>query len=50
MPVSYHECHFRKNEIARDRLQIFAMLLLTGIDQNGPNNRNGLAESTSIFM
>ena len=41
MPVSYHECHFRKNEIAREGLQNFAMRLLTGIDRNGPNNRNG---------
>ena len=32
------------------RLQIFAMRLLTGIDRNGPNNQNGLPESTSIFL
>ena len=31
-----------------ERLRIFAVRLFTGIDQNGPNNRNELPELTCV--
>ena len=33
-----------------ERLRIFAVRLFTGMDQNGPNNRNGLPELILICM
>ena len=33
-----------------ERLRIFAVRLFTGMDRNGPNNRNGLPELTSICV
>ena len=32
-----------------ERLRIFAVRLFTGMDRNGPNNRNGLPELMSSF-
>ena len=33
-----------------ERLRIFAVRLFTRMDRNGPNNRNGLPELTSICI
>ena len=32
-----------------ERLRIFAVRLFTGMDRNGPNNRNGIPELMSSF-
>ena len=36
-------------EIKYKRLRIFAVRLFTGMDRNGPNNRNGLPEGRISF-
>ena len=56
MPVSYHEygmstdMSLSKERNNKRKTANVRMCLFTGMDRNGPKNRNGLPESTSIFM